>query len=539
MDCGRGHGRGRSPRWNASLMLLVLPLLAQGCSQFPVSEPLARPSVVRGASPDSGVRPIPVVWQAARNSIRLVQDVTHLPPAQPETVEVLKAPAAPVPATTPPIQVPATGPAATTAAAGPQVVPIALDTVFQIAEEQNPQIGIAREKVREACAEKRVAAARWLPDLYVGTAYYRHEGGIQNFNGDLIRSSTGAMFAGMEINGQLDLRDYAFQKVSAQRRVWQQKGELTRISTETVLEAANTYIDLLTARTGEAIAREMEADLKRLLEHTEKLAKTEPAATVEVSRIKAELWGRQQIVLKAGEQARAASAKLAYLLGVDPCTEMVPVDQQIVPIELVDATPPTCELVSLALAAGPGIQELEGLLSLIHESIEKAQGPARLLPIFGVRMAEGAFGAGPGEQTSWDNRWDLGLQARWNLTEFITLRDRRLASQAKIQQAHLAYQDLRNKLTMGVHEARGAIYSGRDQIRLARDAIQSARDSYRLSDQRFKNNLPGSSPSEVLLATRGVGLAQLNYLTAVAAYDKAQVRLMILTGTPAALECHP
>ena len=46
------------------------------------------------------------------------------------------------------------------------------------------------------------------------------------------------MFSGVEINSQMDLREYGFQKVNAQRQVWQQKGELSRVTSELLLEAA-------------------------------------------------------------------------------------------------------------------------------------------------------------------------------------------------------------------------------------------------------------------------------------------------------------
>src|SRR5260370_28904266 len=99
---------------------------------------------------------------------------------------------------------------------------------------------------------------------------------------------------------------------------------------------------------------------------------------------------------------------------------MIPVDWTPLPLALVDAAPPTCELVGQALASGPGIQEMDGLLALIHEAMDRAQGLGKFMPVLGVRMAEGAFGAGPGSSSTWDNRFDLGLQARWNLTEYCS-----------------------------------------------------------------------------------------------------------------------
>lgn len=414
--------------------------------------------------------------------------------------------------------------------AEPTFLPISLETVFRLAEEQNPQIALVRERVREACAEQHLADARWLPDLYVGPAFYRHEGGIQDFNGNLIHSSTGAFFAGMEMNTQFDPREFTYQKVNAQRKLWQQKGELSKVNSEILLEAAGTYIDLLTALTGAAIAADMEKDLRELLGRAEKLAATEPGARVEVARIKAEATGRQQLSLKLRDQAAAASAKLAYLLGVDPCTEMIPIDKQVALIELVDASLPICALVDQALQTGPGIQEMEGLLALIHESIARARGLQTLMPTFGVRLIDGAFGAGPGASSNWDNRLDIGLQARWNLTECMTRRDRQMAAQARIAQAQLAHEDLRSKLTVGVIEARGAIQSGREQVRLGQEQVFEAQRAFKLSDERLRKNLPSSSYSEVLLAIHSLGLAQVNYLSALNAYDKANIRLMVLLG---------
>src|SRR5262245_14122722 len=65
----------------------------------------------------------------------------------------------------------------------PNQLPISLDTVLRLAQDQNGRINIARLRLQEAFAEEDLAAKRWLPQITVGPAYYRHEGGIQDFNG--------------------------------------------------------------------------------------------------------------------------------------------------------------------------------------------------------------------------------------------------------------------------------------------------------------------------------------------------------------------
>jgi outer membrane protein TolC len=488
----------RLPRWYRWLSALGAAglLVACGCAEFGPTAVLRAP-VVRAAAEETAVLPAP-------------QAVTDRPPVRASLTE------------------PEPG----------KILPISLDTVLRLAQDQNGQINLARERLQEAFASRDVADKRWMPDVFVGTSYWRHEGGNQNPDGTFVHSSYGGVFAGMEVCSHLDIRDLAFQKIDAERQVWQKKGELSKLTSENLLEAANTYVDLLAARSGEAIALILQGYLRELRERAKKLADIDPGAEVEVERIEAELAGQEQILRKLREAATASAAKLVYLLGLDPCAELMLVDRQLAPFSLVDTTVPTCDLVAQALATGPGIREMEGLLALIHDASEKAKGLGQYLPIVELHMAEGAFGAGPGASTDWDNRFDLGLQVRWNLTEFVTARERRRVADSKMQQAHLTYQDLRAKLTASVQAAREASLSGADQARLGRVQIEHAGKAYERSNYRLINNIKGRSPSEVLLAIRALGGAQLNYLNAVRDHDKAQLQLLVLLGRAEENTCH-
>ncbi len=417
----------------------------------------------------------------------------------------------------------------------PHQLPIGLDTVLRLADEQNGQVAVAREKVREAFAEKNLAQSAWLPAINVGTAYYRHEGGIQNEDGRLTHSSTDALFAGLEISGRFDLREATFQQVSAARKVWQQKGELSRVTSEVLLESATTYIDLLTARTAEVAAQQLLKDEEDVLDQAREIAKPgrDTGTQFQVEAIEAEVYGLRALIGKVRQQGDAASHKLAYLLGLGSDVELLPVEERLIAVDLVDPSAPAEDLVGRALAGGPGVRELERLLAVIHEGVAKAKGCGRLIPVVEVRMLEGGFGAGAGARLDWDNRWDLGVQARWNLTDLVTAPKLECVAASRIQQVQLTYQDVRAKLTLGVQEAREASLSGRDEVRLTAEAVQHARDGYQLSRQRLKGNVLGSTTTEVVQFIRGLQTAYLNYLMTVNAYDKAQLRLLVLTGAAA------
>jgi outer membrane protein TolC len=153
-----------------------------------------------------------------------------------------------------------------------------------------------------------------------------------------------------------------------------------------------------------------------------------------------------------------------------------------------------------------------------------------LMPVLEMRMAEGAFGAGPGAGLGWDNRWDLNLQARWNLNGLVAARDRQRVAQSKLEQVHLLYQDLRSKLTAGVQEARESIVRGKEQLTLGEQQIHHAQRAYEFSRKRWLGKVKDSSMSEVVQMLRGLELAQFTQLATIGAYDKAQIRLMVLLG---------
>jgi outer membrane protein TolC len=425
-------------------------------------------------------------------------------------------------------------PAPALAAAVPDnhpVLEVTLDSVLHLAEEQNPQIALARERVNQAFAQRDLADKQWLPDINVGSGYYRHEGGIQDQTGVLVRSSAGALIAGADLSARLDPRAAAFAQLDAARRACQQKGELRRVTAEVLLDAAGTYVDLLAAHQGLAIARSLETELRALHDRAQKLANLERGARVEVVRIEAELTGQEALRRKLESQSRLASAKLAYLLGLDPCTEIVPADQTLVPLCLADADVSCCELIAKASSCGPGIREMEAILNLIHKGMQDAAGPGRLLPVFTAQALEGGFGAGRNDDLTFANRFDLGVQARWNLTDMFNADIQRRIGNSLACQAQLTYVDLKGKLTLAVQEARESILNGREQIRLAEDQIRQASTARDLSDVRLREGIQGSSFSEVLLSQRAVALARANYLSVLRDYDKAQLRLMVLTGS--------
>jgi outer membrane protein TolC len=411
----------------------------------------------------------------------------------------------------------------------PKVLPITLDAVLRMAQDKNGQVRIARARLEEASIKGVIANQRWLPNITVGPSFYRHEGGIQDFQGNLVRSSYGSLFGGIELRGKVDWKELTYRKVEAERNIIQRRGELAQMTSEQLLDAAGAYIDVLAAQTAVALSDAAEKQIAGVGELARKLADIDPGLRVEVVRIEAELGAQRVLHRSLEERVQAARLRLLYLLGLDTECQLTFLDE-ITMVNLVSDKLTPAQLVDQALQSGPGIAELSQLLGVVDRLHRESHSRSPLMPTLEVSMIEGGFGAGPGSSTSWDNRFDLGVHLRWSLNELTQKREQQRLVENQREQARLSYDDLRGKLTLGVRQAFAEINAGQDQIHLAIKHIQSAEESYRLSDTRLRENIKGRSPSEVLLAAKVLFAARMSYLNAIRDYDKAQLRLFIMVG---------
>jgi outer membrane protein TolC len=354
-------------------------------------------------------------------------------------------------------------------AAAPHEFYVSLQTALRYADEQNLQIMLARKKVEEA--EAAECGGGHLARLLHHNAAGGEEGA----------GPGGSRYA-------------------AEARTWQRRAELARTENETLLDAGNTYIDLLTARRGEAIGRELAKYQEDLLHRAEDLAKTDRSAAVLVESLQADVAGRRAAQAKLHQQGDAAALKLAYLLNLTPGTVVVPQDPSLEPMDLVDASMPAPALVERAQAEVPGVRELSGLLNTIEEGIASVRPCLARIPSVARQLETARY---------------------------------------KAEETRLALEDTRAKLATGVLEAREAILSGRGQVADAAENIRHSAETYRLADLRLKQNAPGASTNEVSQSIRGLELAHFTHLSAVAAYDKAQLRLLLLLGRWDGHPVHP
>src|SRR6266851_4468904 len=97
----------------------------------------------------------------------------------------------PAPMTAPPV--PLTAPAA---ASGDKPLPINLPSALQLANANSLDIAVASQRIQVAAAQLERANVLWLPTIQLGVDYYRHDGRIQDVQGNVFDTSKSTFMVG-------------------------------------------------------------------------------------------------------------------------------------------------------------------------------------------------------------------------------------------------------------------------------------------------------------------------------------------------------
>src|SRR5437763_8877057 len=147
------HGAGSkamdlagTPGWRALLLLGALGLVGPGvmASAACAQEQLPRPLLL--AAPAAPAQE----FVAPPLRVQVVPDPPTIPPAAPAV---------------PPCDKP---------------LPINLPTALRLANVRPIDVAVAAQQIRLAAAQLEQARVSWLPTIYLGTDYFRHEGQIQD-----------------------------------------------------------------------------------------------------------------------------------------------------------------------------------------------------------------------------------------------------------------------------------------------------------------------------------------------------------------------
>jgi outer membrane protein TolC len=439
---------------------------------------------------------------------------------------------------------------------GDRPLPINLPTALSLAGVRPLDIALASERVQAAAAQLDRARVLWLPTIYLGTDYYRHDGQLQDVAGNVFGTSKDGFMVGAGPYAVFALSDAIFAPLAARQDVRAREALVQAARNDSLLAVAEAYFNVQQARGELAGALDAARQADDLVRRAEKLSPGLVPA-VEATRTRVEAARTRQAVEAARARWRRASAELARVLRLDASAQVVPLEPPHMRVTLVPPGRPVDELIEVALTSRP---ELAARQALVRATLERLRQeklrpliPSVLLrgfstPVTGT-LSGGFFGGGlNGEMTNFSARSDIDLQLLWQFENLGLGNHARVEAQrAENRVAMLELFQTQDRVAAEVAQAdtdaRSAAARLADAEAEVKDAAElAAKDIEGLGETQTSGKvlILVVRPQEAVAAVQALATAYADYFGAVADYDRAQFRLYRALGRPAQwLTCPP
>ena len=428
-----------------------------------------------------------------------------------------------------------------------QTLPINLATALYLSNARPLVIAFAQASVEEAAARLQNAKVLWLPDLNVGTNYYRHDGTDQATDGTMIRDDKHAFAAGGGATLNFGVTDAIFRPLADRQELAARQSDLQTARNDALLAVALAYFDVQQARG--TLAGEMDAVAKAevLVRKTTGLAKG-LVAEVEVDRAQALLFDLQQQVAESRANWRITSARLTRVLRLNPSALAVPMEPPHLQVSLISPGFRVADLVPVGLTNRP---ELASQRALVQASLDRVR-QERVRPLIPSVVVEGdgpggffnggVFGGGPenGSQL-YGGRFDMDMGVVWTLNN-LGAGNRSLVREriAQEQKASIDFANVQDQVAQEVVQAHAQLEATATQVDDAMTAVKEAVITYNgtlrgIGETRGAGDLLQlvNRPQEAVAALQQLNRAYELYFAAINGYNRAQFQLYRALGFPA------
>ncbi len=413
-------------------------------------------------------------------------------------------------------------------------------------------------RVAAAAADLQHARALWLPSIFIGPNWIRHDGQAQVVEGPVRTISKSSLFLGATAAGGssitgpvpaggpapvtglttvLRISDAIFLPLAARQVVDARRAGIRTATNDALLGAAESYMELQRAAGRLAIAREAAANAGDLVAVTDAFARAGAGLEGDRQRSLTERDRRLADVEQAIGALEVASADLVRRTRLDPLVVVAPVEPAEAVLRVVADDVPLDELVTTGLRNRP---ELATARAFVEETLVRLQ-QARLrpfVPSVAFRYSGGGFGGGRNEFFGdFASRSDADVNLFWESANLgFTDRAIRERRSAERREADLGFLKVQDTVAAEVVQAEKARIAARRQLeRMATTTAAAVRSvELNLATIRRAAGLPvaATRPIEVLQPIQALAQARTQYLDAVIDYNVAQFRLYHSLGRP-------
>ena len=408
---------------------------------------------------------------------------------------------------------------------------------------------IARQRVVEAAALRQLAAAQILPSLNLGMNYDSHAGALQQSNGNILAVNRSALYVGagsgavaagtvsipgVVLEGNVAVGVFGY--LTSRQAVAQRQFASEAVRNQTFLQTTLAYSELLRGEGRRAVALQVRDEAKRVAELTAAYANAGQGRDADAHRARTELEARETDVKAAEGAILSASARLCYVLNLDPSIRLHPTDASVTPHPIVPDPMPISQLIALGLLQRPELKERR---AAIREAFLALEG-AKVLPFSPtilIGYSSGGFGGGSNLVRpvfgGFGGRSDFDVLAYWTLQN-LGVGNLALINLGKARLGVRRYQEIAvlDQVRAEVAEAYAKTHARYAQIATSERAVKSGTRGFREDLLRIENTV--APAIETIDSLHLLARARYAYLDSIVDYDRAQFELFVALGQPPA-----
>ncbi len=471
----------------------------------PRPAPAQSPYAVRQAEPPAANQPAPVVAKA--------NDPTGLPPPHPAETD--------------------------------RPLPINLATALRLANARPLVIEAAHAAVETEYGRYEQAQVLWLPTVYLGVDYQRHDSGQQNaLTGQLIVGSRNQFLAGGGAQAVFALTDAIYAPLAERQLLRARNLDIQTAQNDALFSTASAYFDVQQARGILAGSLDTVAKARDLERRVNSLGKG-LASPIEVERVRATRAELEQQATSARQDWKITSAALTRVLRLDPAAVALPLEPPHLQITLIAPTETVDALIEVGLTSRP---ELASQRAVVQATLIRLR-QERMRPLIpslvlqsnatpNETLGGGVYGTGTNSLNSWSGRSDWDAQVVWEFKN-LGFGNRGLVTQRRGEQRQALVE------LFGIQDLVAAeVTQAFAQVEAAALRVQQAEAGLKAAAESYDGNLKGVSetvragellqlvirPQEVVAALQQLQQAYINYYTTTNDYNRAQFRLFRAVG---------
>ena len=430
---------------------------------------------------------------------------------------------------------------------------LSLEEALRIAQEDNPSLNIARQRVESAKADSRMLNAMWYPTAVVTGEYTHSTTPIEAVTtlgeiGGEILGNLGAvagnnpLLAGI-LDGVTDTpirlplvprntaevgAEVAWTVFSGGRRV-----VATRIAKQMVelandgalLTANSTAASVVAAYMGVELATRLVEVREQALsvsgEHLREARRLEAEGMIpHAERVAAEVAHRQSGVLLASVQGdlEVARCALATLLAIDSLT-IIPTTPLCLPSNI-----PTKEELVGQLEGAPTLTSLRGMTTVASLKLQAER--SRYLPSIALI----------GHQQLWSSGLDknlfprtfVGVGLSWTLFDGLAREGAIASSKSAMRSSQLAQEKTQSELRTAIEKYYSIMTTSLGEYKAQRATVELAEELLRMRHKAFVEGMATSA--EVIDASHTLSEAKLATLASLYSINTSLATLLMLTG---------